>query len=111
MAYYQSLGLHIERVMTDNGKVFDSRLFVAVCEQHHIKRLHTRFYRPQTNGKAERFIQTAIREWAYGRSYDILAPAPPTCRAGCITTIGTARTAALAGFHPSAAFSSLGTTC
>jgi transposase InsO family protein len=69
VAYYQTLGLHIERVMTDNGKVFDSRLFVAVCEQHHIKRLHTRFYRPQTNGKAERFIQTAMREWAYGRTY------------------------------------------
>lgn len=69
VAYYQTLGLHIERIMTDNGKVFDSRPFVAVCEQHNIKRLHTRFYRPQTNGKAERFIQTALREWAYGRTY------------------------------------------
>jgi transposase InsO family protein len=69
LAYYRSLGLRIERVMTDNGKVFDSGLFVRVCDQHQIKRLHTRFYRPQTNGKAERFIQTALREWAYGRTY------------------------------------------
>ena len=69
LAYYDSLGLRIERIMTDNGKVFDSKPFVAVCEEHQIKRLHTRFYRPQTNGKAERFIQTALREWAYGRIY------------------------------------------
>jgi transposase InsO family protein len=67
--YYASLGLRIQRVMTDNGKVFDSRLFTELCDRHRIKRLHTRYYRPQTNGKAERFIQTALREWAYGRSY------------------------------------------
>jgi transposase InsO family protein len=69
LTYYASLGLRIQRVMTDNGKVFDSKLFTQLCDQHRIKRLHTRFYRPQTNGKAERFIQTALREWAYGRSY------------------------------------------
>jgi transposase InsO family protein len=69
LAYYRSLGVRIERVLTDNGKVFDSGLFVRLCEQHQIKRLHTRYYRPQTNGKAERFIQTALREWAYGRTY------------------------------------------
>jgi transposase InsO family protein len=69
LAYYASLGLRIQRVMTDNGKVFDSRLFTELCDRHRIKRLHTRYYRPQTNGKAERFIQTALREWAYGRSY------------------------------------------
>jgi transposase InsO family protein len=69
LTYYRSLGLRIERVLTDNGKVFDSRLFRQLCEQHGIKRLHTRYYRPQTNGKAERFIQTALREWAYARAY------------------------------------------
>jgi transposase InsO family protein len=42
---------------------------VQVCHAHGIKRLHTRAYRPQTNGKAERFIQTALREWAYARAY------------------------------------------
>ncbi len=69
LAYYATLGMRIERVITDNAKVFDSRLFVALCQRHHIKRSHTRAYRPQTNGKAERFIQTALREWAYGRAY------------------------------------------
>lgn len=69
LAYYRSLGVRIEQVLTDNGKVFDSGLFVRLCERHQIKRLHTRYYRPQTNGKAERFIQTALREWAYGRTY------------------------------------------
>jgi transposase InsO family protein len=69
LASYRSLGLRIERILTDNGKVFDSGAFVQLCEQHRIKRLHTRYYRPQTNGKAERFIQTALREWAYGRTY------------------------------------------
>lgn len=69
LTYYASLGLRIQRVMTDNGKVFDSKLFIQLCDQHRIKRLHTRYYRPQTNGKAERFIQSALREWAYGRSY------------------------------------------
>jgi len=69
LAYYRVLGLRIERVLTDNGKVFDSKLFVGLCEQHRIKRLHTHYYRPQTNGKAERFIRTALQEWAYGRAY------------------------------------------
>lgn len=69
IAYYRTLGIRIERVITDNGKVFGARTFIAVCEANRIKRKRTRFYRPQTNGKAERFIQTALREWAYGRSY------------------------------------------
>jgi transposase InsO family protein len=69
VTYYRSLGVPIERVLTDNGKVFHSHLFAQISDRHGIKRLHTRAYRPQTNGKAERFIQTALREWAYGRAY------------------------------------------
>lgn len=69
LTYYRSLGLRIQRVMTDNGKVFDSTLFANLCKRNRIKRLHTRAYRPQTNGKAERFIKTALCEWAYGRTY------------------------------------------
>ena len=69
LTYYRSLGVRIERVLTDNGKVFHSHVFGQLCRQHRIKQLHTRAYRPQTNGKAERFIQTAMREWAYGRAY------------------------------------------
>jgi transposase InsO family protein len=69
VAYYQTLGIRIERVITDNAKVFGSAPFVQACERHGISRRRTRFYRPQTNGKAERFIQTALREWAYARAY------------------------------------------
>ena len=69
LAYYRTLGIRIERVITDNGKVFGAKTFVALCDAHGIARKRTRFYRPQTNGKAERFIQTALREWAYARAY------------------------------------------
>ena len=69
LRYYASLGVTIERVLTDNAKVFTSKPFVDLCRSHGIKRNLTRPYRPQTNGKAERFIQTALREWAYGRAY------------------------------------------
>ena len=69
LAYYRTLGMCIERVMTDNGKVFGARTFIALCEANRIERKRTRFYRPQTNGKAERFIQSALREWAYGWTY------------------------------------------
>lgn len=69
LAYYRSLGVRIKAVITDNGKVFTSGAFLATCQQHRIRCTHTRPYRPQTNGKAERFIQTALREWAYGRTY------------------------------------------
>lgn len=69
LAYYRTLGIGIERVITDNGKVFGAKTFIALCDAEGIVRKRTRFYRPQTNGKAERFIQTALREWAYGRSY------------------------------------------
>src|SRR5207244_1728989 len=69
LAYYNTLGIGVERVLTDNGKVFGDRRFTGLCSAKGIKLLHTRPYRPQTNGKAERFIQTALREWAYGRAY------------------------------------------
>ena len=69
VAYYKTLGVRIERVITDNAKVFTSTPFARACERHGIARRRTRFYRPQTNGKAERFIQTALREWAYSRAY------------------------------------------
>ena len=69
VAYYQSLGVRIQRVLTDNGAAFRSRAFVTTCTQLRIKQRFTRAYRPQTNGKAERFIQSALREWAYGFTY------------------------------------------
>jgi transposase InsO family protein len=67
--YYQRLGIRIARVLTDNGKCYQWNGFRRACKRLGIKHSFTRPYRPQTNGKAERFIQTALREWAYVRSY------------------------------------------
>ncbi len=69
LVYFATLGIRIRRVLTDNGPCFCSHAFLAVCRQFHIQPKRTRFYTPRTNGKAERFIQTAIREWAYARLY------------------------------------------
>jgi transposase InsO family protein len=69
-AYFKRFGITILRVITDNGPCFISDLFRATCRLLGITPKRTRHYRPQTNGKAERFIQTAIREWAYGRRYE-----------------------------------------
>ncbi len=69
-AYFQSLGVRPKRVLTDNGSAFRSKLFAATCRGLGLKHSFTRPYRPQTNGKAERFIQSALREWAYGIPYN-----------------------------------------
>ncbi len=69
VAYYASLGVRIERVMTDNGTGFKS-VFKAACDELGIRHIKTRPYTPKTNGKAERFVQTSLREWAYARPYD-----------------------------------------
>jgi transposase InsO family protein len=70
VAYYVSLGITIRRVLTDNGSPFVSRAWRDTCAELGITHKRTRAYRPQTNGKAERFIQSALREWAYGIAYD-----------------------------------------
>src|SRR6185295_3302450 len=59
----------VERVMTDNGSAYRSHLFATLCQARTLRHLRTRPYRPCTNGKAERFIQTLLREWAYKRPY------------------------------------------
>jgi transposase InsO family protein len=66
---YASLGVTIERVMTDNGSCYRSRAFARACKKLGLKHLRTKPYTPKTNGKAERFIQTSLREWAYARAY------------------------------------------
>jgi transposase InsO family protein len=68
-AYFAGLGVTLRRLLTDNGSVFRSKVFAAACRRLRIKHNFTRPYRPQTNGKAERFIQSALREWAYGIPY------------------------------------------
>lgn len=69
VSYYNRMGVTIKRLLTDNGSAFRSGPFKAACEQLGIEHKFTRAYRPQTNGKAERFIQSALREWAYGWTY------------------------------------------
>ncbi|MCX8115509.1 MAG: IS481 family transposase [Burkholderiaceae bacterium] len=68
-AYFASLGVRLKAVLTDNGAAFRSRDFRDACRQLGLKQRFTRAYRPQTNGKAEPFIQSALREWAYAFSY------------------------------------------
>jgi transposase InsO family protein len=70
VAYYRSLGVTVRRILTDNGSAFNAKSFARTCERLQIKHSFTRPYRPQTNGKAERFIQSALREWAYGIPYN-----------------------------------------
>ncbi len=62
-------GVRVERVMTDNGSAYRSYAHMHACEALGLRHLRTRPYRPQTNGKAERFIQTMLRKWAYGAPY------------------------------------------
>ena len=69
-AYYATLGTPVQRLITDNGPAFHSKVFVKRCSELGIRQKFTRSYRPQTNGKAERFIQSALREWAYGHAYE-----------------------------------------
>jgi len=69
IVYYASLGVTVVRVMTDNGSCYRSKLFRKACSDLGLRHIRTRPYTPKTNGKAERFIQTALREWAYAQAY------------------------------------------
>ena len=69
VSYYQRLGITVERVLTDNGACYQSFSWREACAQLNIRHRRTRPYRPQTNGKAERFIRTAMNEWAYAKVY------------------------------------------
>ena len=69
VAYYAALGIQIREVLTDNGGGYRSQLFAQACRDLGIHHRFTRAYTPRTTGKAERFIQTALREWAYARAY------------------------------------------
>ena len=69
VAYYASLGVTVSRVMTDNGSCYISHAFRDACVQLGLKHIKTKPYTPKTNGKAERFIQTSLREWAYAQAY------------------------------------------
>lgn len=70
LIFFRQHGIRkVERVMTDNGSPYVSHLFAQLCAARNLRHLRTKPYRPCTNGKAERFIQTMLREWAYKRPY------------------------------------------
>jgi transposase InsO family protein len=69
LAFYRAHGVRVERVMTDNGSAYVSAAFALACRGLGIKHCRTQPYRPQTNGKAERFIRTLLGGWAYGAIY------------------------------------------
>ena len=69
LAYYARVGIQFKAVLTDNGPAYRSHAFAQACRALGLKHRFTRPYTPRTNGKAERFIQTALREWAYARTY------------------------------------------
>jgi transposase InsO family protein len=69
LAFYAAHGISAERVLTDNGSAYRSAIHALACRALGLKHLRTRPYRPQTNGKAERFIRTLLAGWAYGAIY------------------------------------------
>jgi transposase InsO family protein len=69
IAWFARQGIQIRRVMSDNGSGYVSRAFRRACQLFAVRHVRTRPYTPRTNGKAERFIQTLLREWAYARAY------------------------------------------
>ena len=69
VAWYSSHGVKVSGIMTDNGSCYRSHRFASTCRRLRLRHLRTRPYRPCTNGKAERFIQTLLRGWAYHRPY------------------------------------------
>jgi transposase InsO family protein len=70
LAYYKSLGVKVEAVMTDNGSCYCCKAFNKVCQVLGLRHIFTKPYTPKTDRKAGRFIQTALREWAYGIAYE-----------------------------------------
>jgi transposase InsO family protein len=69
VAWFANQGVAVRRVMSDNGPCYVSTLHALACRELGLSHIRTQPYRPRTNGKAERFIQTLLREWAYGRLY------------------------------------------
>ena len=104
------LGVRVRAVMTDNGSCYRARRFRQACQRLGIRHLFTRPYTPRTNGKAERFIKTALHEWAYARGFLTLASGGSISPHGCITTIGIGATPASVATPRSPGSSSLRTT-
>ena len=107
-AWFAELGIHCERVITDNGACYRSRAWHAACAATNTTVKKTRPYRPQTNGKVERYHRILLEEWAYIRPWTIRSTTrPPPTPASCTSTITTDPTAHSDGQPPPA---SSGTT-
>ena len=101
LAHFRTRGVAVRRVLTDNARNYTvARVFLAVADANGLTLKLTRPYRPQTNGKAERFIQTLLNEWAYARPYRSNAERLHSSRAGSTATMLADRTAASAGLPP-----------
>jgi transposase InsO family protein len=94
LGWFGRHGVTVELIMTDHGSACRSDALRRACAAARIRHLRTKPYTPRTNGKAERFIQTALREWAYARPTPAPASAATPSPPGCTTTITTAPTPA-----------------
>jgi transposase InsO family protein len=103
IAYYESLGIKVQRVMTDNGSCYRSGAFARTCKTLGLKHIRTKPYTPKTNGKAEHFIQTSLREWAYARAYNTSDQRAAELPTGSTATTGIDLMAVSVPSRPSAA--------
>ena len=110
IAYYPALGIPIRRLLTDNGHCYRSHAFHAAVVELGLRHHFTRPYTPRTNGKAERFIQTALREWAYACLYQNSSCATTNYFPGFTTATGTDLMVASTMLHLSAALALNGIT-
>jgi transposase InsO family protein len=108
--FYRRYGIRVEQLITDNGPAYISIAHALACRRLKIRHLRTRPYRPQTNGKAERFIRTLLSGWAYGAIYGSAKNAPPALTAGSGTTTIAEDTQPSATNRPSAEPTSSGPT-
>jgi transposase InsO family protein len=99
VGFYRSHGVIVEAVMTDNGSAYRSAVHAVACRTLQIKHRRTRPYRPQTNGKAERFIRTMLREWAYAAVYGS-SPDRAAALSGWIERYNFSRRHGALGSHP-----------
>jgi transposase InsO family protein len=99
LAFFERHGVRVERVMTDNGSAYKSHRFTAALAARSIRHKRTRPYTPRTNGKAERFIQTSLREWIYATAFETSASRTAAMPAW-LTDYNTARPHAALGGKP-----------
>lgn len=110
VAHFARLGVEVERVLSDNGSAYRSHAWRDACTELGIKPKRTRPYRPQTNGKIERFHRTLADGWAYARFYSSETSAGPRCLDGCTSTIIIASTPRSAPRLPPGSITSLDIT-